>query len=345
MAASSVISTYRSLLRETRQLPHIYLRHVVQFFQVKVQQYFRKNIITKQNRPRLVDAKLRKARKELRRLRRANEGDRKALQQVLDLAYGRQGKLKHELMKHFLSNPFEPLPPRIIPAVERSRPPSYSPELTTLLTSIHARTLTKPLKLSALHAPPTLPERADPSSEEARLLGPFSRRREVNIRWRYHTGELKKTYFPVELTRPAVDDACRLRETGAEELKLLEEVERLASSPHSDGIPRPRRERRTVPEQKSVSQPIQAEFSSSLPRRFLRRRYRELLSRIPILTPNGKASTGCSTALSPLALSNGTRPLRVGQGTEDDVDWIIRAEAENMRSEKKNQIQNKRGRP
>jgi LYR motif-containing protein 2-like len=83
---------------------------------VKVQQYFRKNVITKQYRPRLVDAKLKKARKvrilfqcafhyiftdmkELRRLRRANEGDRKALQQVLDLAYGRQGKLKHELMK------------------------------------------------------------------------------------------------------------------------------------------------------------------------------------------------------------------------------------------------------
>jgi hypothetical protein len=241
-------------------------------------------------------------------------------------------------MQYFLSNPFDPLPPRIIPAVERSRPPSYSPELTTLLTSIHARTLTKPLKPSALRTPPTLPEHADPSSQEARLLGPFSRRREVNIRWRYHTGELKKTYFPLELTRPTIDDTCRLRGTGAEELKLLEEVERLARSPH-DGTPRPRRERRTVPDQKSVSQPFEAEFDSSLPRRFLRRRYRELLSRIPILTPNGKTSTGCSTALSPLALSNATRPLRIGQGTEDDVDWIIRAETEDMRkSEKKNQI-------
>lgn len=37
--------------------------------------------------------------KELRRLHKANEGDRKALQHVLDTAYGRKGKLKHELMK------------------------------------------------------------------------------------------------------------------------------------------------------------------------------------------------------------------------------------------------------
>jgi hypothetical protein len=36
-----------------------------------------------------------------------------------------------------------------------------------------------------LVTPPTLPERADPTSEAARLLGRLSRRREVNIHWRY----------------------------------------------------------------------------------------------------------------------------------------------------------------
>lgn len=231
-------------------------------------------------------------------------------------------------MQHYLSNPFESPSPRIIPAVERSRPPSYSPELTTLLTSVHARTLTKPLKPSALHTPPTLPSRADPSSEEARLLGPFSRRREVNIRWRYHTGEVKRTYYPLELTRPAEEpNTSRLRETGAEELKLLEEVERLARSPH-DGVPMPRRERRTMPNHKRESQPFQAKFDSPLPTRFLRRRYRELLSRIPILTLDSSSSTGCRTSLSPLALSNDTRISRMGRAAAEDVDWIVRAETE-----------------
>jgi hypothetical protein len=231
-------------------------------------------------------------------------------------------------LQHYLSNPFEPPPSRIIPTVERSRPPSYSPELTTLLTSIHARTVTKPLKPSALRIPPTLPNHADPSSEEARLLGPFSLRREVNIRWRYHTGELKRTYFPLELTRSADEpNASRLRETGAEELKLLEEVERLARSPQ-EGVPMPRRERRATPNHEREPQPYQARFDSSLPTRFLRRRYRELLSRIPILTLNNKASMGCSTSLSPLALSDDTRMSRMGRGTEEDADWILRAETE-----------------
>lgn len=240
------------------------------------------------------------------------------------------------LVQHFLSNPFEPPPTRIIPAVERSRPPSYSPELTTLLTSHHARTLTRPLKLGALHTPSTLPERANQSSEEARLLGPFSRRREVNIRWRFHMGELKKTYFPLELTRlPDNNDMPHLRETGAEELKLLEDVERLARSPH-EGVPMPRRERCTVLDHKPASHPLQPVFDSSLPTRFLRRRYRELLSRIPILTPNSKAKTGCSTTFSPLALSSATRSLRIGQGTEEDVNWIIRAETEDVRKSEKN---------
>lgn len=248
-----------------------------------------------------------------------------------------------KFVQRYLSNPAAPLPPRIIPAVERSRPPSYSPELTTLLTSIHARTTTKPLKLSALHTPPTLPERANPSSDEARFLGPFSRRREVNIRWRHHTGEVKKTFPPLELTkRHGAEGPSYIRETGAEELKLLEEVECLARSPH-EGPPMPRRERQTSIRMDDVPRPVQARFDSPLPTRFLRRRYRELLSRIPILTPSSKTETGCVTAFSPLALSHTTRggASRMGQATEDDVDWIIEAEAkrETRRKSRDEQIQ------
>ncbi|KAF8519101.1 hypothetical protein BU17DRAFT_47936 [Hysterangium stoloniferum] len=320
---SVISSVYRSLLREARRLPHLYVR---QFFHVTIQQYFRENVVGRRCNLTLVNAKLSRAKKELRRLRRANNGEKKAMEHVLDVAYGRKGKLKHELMKRFLTNPFDPPPPRIIPGVERSRPPSYSPELSTLLVSAHARTITKPLKPVALVTPPTLPERADPKSEEARLLGTLSRRREVNIRWRYYVAEVKKTYYPLELTKPnGVSETSRFRQTGAEGLSLLKEVEQLASSGHMSS-PVPRRQRGKAAEPGDSENPLQhAASDSQFTKRFLRRRYRELLSRIPILTPDTEGKYGGQTSLSPLSLSNSSRMWRVGQASEEDVDWVIKA--------------------
>ncbi|GJJ09871.1 hypothetical protein Clacol_004095 [Clathrus columnatus] len=229
-------------------------------------------------------------------------------------------------MERYLTNITESPPPRIIPGVERSRPPSYSPELATLLTSTHSRTLTKPLKHTALKNPPTLPERANPSSEEARILGPFSKRREVNIRWRYHTGEIKRTYYPLELSEP--DDPeykHNLRGTGAECLALLKEVEDLARSP----LPIPGRKRDAKADTANlVTHPYQQEkFDSSLPNRFLRRRYRELLARIPILIPDKNTQYGAKTTWSPLALVSSDRNVvQYGIASEEDIDWIIKAD-------------------
>src|SRR5204863_39349 len=80
----------------------------------------------------------------------------------------------HEaLIQPLLTDPSAPLPPRIIPSVEKSRPPVYSPEVVTLLTSPFSRT-TKALKPQDLSFPPTLPQRANPTSDMAKLLGPFS---------------------------------------------------------------------------------------------------------------------------------------------------------------------------
>ncbi|KIJ46392.1 hypothetical protein M422DRAFT_29255 [Sphaerobolus stellatus SS14] len=331
-------STYRGLLRQARYLPHLYLRT---FFRVKITHYFRNNIVARWDLPeRLLAAKLKRAEKELRLLRRANNGEKRAFDYVLDVAYGRRGKLKHELSKHYLTNPYEPPPPRIIPQVERSRPPSYSPELVTLLTSGHARTQTKPLKPSALVTPPTLPERANPSSEEARLLGRLSLRREVNIRWRYHSGELKKTYFPLEVSEASFaisDDQIKSpRPTGVEELALVSELERLARSPH-EGVPMPRRQRlsessagqKQNQNQSSRQASIKTDFNSPKPIRFIRRRYRELLSRVPILRQDSKSKTGCSTAISSLAISHGFKGMTVPNAAEEDVEWVLRASADN----------------
>lgn len=337
---SIIRSTYRAFLRQAHALPHIYLR---EFFRVRSTQYFRENIISRQHLPEdLLQAKLKTVQKELRRLRRANNGEKRALDHVLDLAYGRKGKLKHELMKHYLTNPAKPPPASIIPGVERSRPPSYSPELTTLLTSVHSRTLTKPLKPEALVNPPTLPARADPSSEEARLLGRLSLRREVNIRWRFHSGELKRTYFPLELSEKGSSNGEANarpvpRQTGAEELALVAELERLATSPH-DGVPIPRRQRAALKDQKGDHKPnthqesFESNFNSPKPVRFIRRRYRELLGRVPILRSDGHAKTGCSTTVSSLAIGHDFKGMRVPNAAQDDLDWILRSDLGNKES-------------
>ena len=48
-----------------------------------------------------------------------------------------------------------------------------------------------------------LPARADPASEEARLLGPFSLRRKANIHRRFFREELGRTMPPLELQHGA----------------------------------------------------------------------------------------------------------------------------------------------
>ncbi len=56
--------------------------------------------------------------------------------------------------------------------------------------------------------PPTLPARATPSSEDARLLGPFSRRRLVNERRRFFKQEMSRLLPPLRIrTEAAVSGA------------------------------------------------------------------------------------------------------------------------------------------
>ncbi|OBZ79295.1 hypothetical protein A0H81_00776 [Grifola frondosa] len=166
----AVFSLYRSFRREIARLPTEYLR---QFFRLKVGDDVRAILDT--NHGRLQATKTKRVEKELRKLRDANAGRVKPFNHILDVAYGRIGKLRWEIMKPLLSDLKAPLPDRIIPQ-ERNR------------------------DLLRLATPPKLPNRADPTSEEARLLGPFSKRRQVNIRWRYFTQEWKKLYPPLQVT-------------------------------------------------------------------------------------------------------------------------------------------------
>jgi len=262
---------------------------------------------------------------------------------VLDLAYGRKGPLKWSILTPLLSHPAAPAPPRIIPSVARSRPPTYGPELRALLLSPYARPSGKAPKSSHLLSPPTLPPRASPSSEDARLFGPFSKRREVNIRWRYFFYQWKRLYPPLEVSvkqqgtqeTSSQENAllgARIRGVGTQTAGQLDEVKSLAG-PASEKPPAPRRiDQIYLPH----THPSAAD-RRSLPNRFLRRRYRELLGRIPVLTysyvsgesvtsSNGYPTGKYEVSLAPAALSPYVRQGTVHSQELDAVDlaWFER---------------------
>lgn len=214
----------------------------------------------------------------------------------------------------------------------------YGPELTALLLSHYTRPSSgKPLKPSHLSNPPTLPLRADPSSEDARLFGPFSKRREVNIRWRHFSYHWKRLYPPLEVSvnkqgareASSQEDAilgARIRGVGMQTAGLLAELISLTGS----GSERPPTPRRIDPVYAPLSVSRVAD-GQVLPNRFLRRRYRELLGRIPILTyscvpgrsvmdtkdcPAGKYEV----SLAPNALSPRIQHEKARSKVLDDVD-------------------------
>ncbi|KAJ7596854.1 hypothetical protein C8J56DRAFT_298968 [Mycena floridula] len=249
-------SLYRSCLRAIRRLPDPYLR---EFFRLKFSDEFRD--FTSRKVPRI--------QREIKKINSANAGNVPAFEWALNYAYGRSGKLRRELLEQLRLAPSKPLALRIIPALERSRPPVYSDELTALLTSGTARP-TRAMTKKDITTPPTLPLRADPTSEDYRLLGPLSKRRNVNIRWKYFTDEISRLWLPLESS-----GETRIRNFGFEGVELQEHVERIAG-PVQRALPITRKER------EAGVQPILVPRSQTS--RWVRRRYRTLLGKIPRLT-------------------------------------------------------------
>ncbi|KIK48437.1 hypothetical protein CY34DRAFT_20834 [Suillus luteus UH-Slu-Lm8-n1] len=295
----TVASVYRSYIREIRRLPHAYLRQV---FRLKAEDDCRAALRTECDDRR--KGKLRRVLKTIQGVRAANNGNHLAFNRILDLAYGRVGRLKWELMEPLLSDPNAPLPPPMIPGKESSRPPAYSQELAALLTSGFSRKK-KPLILDDLSFPPILPERADPNSSDALILGPFSKRREVNARWKYFKQEWKKVLPPLQIS---VSPSQEVGDEGSE-LGASAAVRKIGF----DG---------TVVLEELVHLTTKSENTSgaSPPRRWLRRRYQELLGRLPILTffssPNDLKTKG-----------GGPLPY----ATDDDVAWNLKASGEQAR--------------
>ena len=242
-----------------------------------------------------------------------------------------------------------PVPARIIAPVERSRPPVYSPELTALLLSPYSRSSGKTLKPSHLHEPPTLPSKADPTSEDARLFGPLSKRRQVNIRWRYFSHHWKRIYPPIEISvkhqetqnissQEGLAPNAGIRGVGLQGAGLLEKLKMLAGEVSK----RPIAPRRINSAYRSKSPPIAAD-RGSLPNRYLRRRYRELLGRIPILTrpnvpgnlttattPNSHSTGKYAVSLATNALSQRVQHEVAHSSEVDAVDlaWFLRGKSD-----------------
>ncbi|KAF9056548.1 hypothetical protein BJ165DRAFT_1522450 [Panaeolus papilionaceus] len=262
--------------------------------------------IRRANVPSVRDNRLRRITQDIRRIGLANQGNRKAFHRVLDIAYGRKGKLRHELLEPFLPAQDEAKQPKLIPFLERSRPPTYTPALKALLSSEFARK-SKALKPSYMDKPPTLPEKADPNSLEARTFGRLSKRREVNIRWRYFTNEIRKIFPPVEVRHRLTEDDHKHSTPdvrgGMQGLGLIEGIETIVGPLHTPP-PMTRRERRS--RQLSISATTAVQVSGH-PSRWVRRRYRHLLGKLPVIAFNPRAKSGSPAAFS-LGLSPRTFP-------------------------------------
>lgn len=227
---------------------------------------------------------------------------------------------RQPLLTDHHASPPEPM----FPGKPESRPPTYSPELKALLTSSCSRV--KPLSERALRSPPLLSPRADAKSEEARLLGPLSKRRELNFRWRYFVSEWKKVRPPLNIS-PA-STYCEERSTfGFHGLQLFEDIEALAAQD-------PNLKRGTRRERDTSCHASLVHVDRPLPTpRWLRRRYRELLSRVPILIQ--KQPSKFLVSSSPLAWSSERFKAPFMSEVDDgDIAWMMQAEEYKQPTEK-----------
>lgn len=335
----AVLSLYRSALRQVRLLPHNYLR---QYFRIKFADDARRILETWENEG-LRYYKIKRVRKEVTKLERANAGDRHYLLRAMNFAYGRSGPMKYAIIEPLLSNPGADAPPRIISSLEHSRPPVFSPELSALLISSQSRLANKALAPADLVRPPLLPPQADPKSTEARLFGPLSKLREVNIRQRFFKTQWKTILPPLEVTvrtggqgsTTDWDDVKRagIRGVGLQGAGVFRELQILAG-PVGQSPPKPRRQRQTINGLESDNDSPPEPTTPPAPNRYLRRRYREFLRSIPILKYTPPADKSASepnrkgryhVALAPNLLSTNSRaPHSLPEADAVDIAWLER---------------------
>lgn len=185
-----------------------------------------------------------------------------------------------------------------------------------------------------------MPLRVNPHSEEARLFGPLSKRREVNIRWRHFSAEWRKVWPPLEVqvSSAGVDNSTDISKVSSagirpmplQGLGLLEEASALAQPPNTEKTSGEDQSNSVRPYTLRQFRPFDNVDESAA--RWYRRRYRELLARIPILkysaSSKPKSTTGSyEVSPPPNALANAYRslPERWPEADEDELTWLDNA--------------------
>lgn len=169
-----------------------------------------------------------------------------------------------ELLRETRNSTVTPLEPGNL----RTRPPLYTPRLQAYLTSPWSHNKGKAPTKQQLQTPSRMPERADPNSEEARLLGRLHPRREANIKWRY-LSELRG-----RLLAPQDPQVVKKLALNAHSFRLSdEEALKLAAVPEEQKIRFKEHERRSRKHSSAWSRP------KRITSRFMRRRYDELLDK------------------------------------------------------------------
>ncbi|KAK4055662.1 hypothetical protein OIV83_000208 [Microbotryomycetes sp. JL201] len=315
---------YRALLREARALlddrarcgatKTAYTRELMRPYTLRG--YYKASIVVKQ------------ANKLLRQLQAANDGYGHAIERTLAVAFGQRGPAKHELLQPFV---------RPNPAFTTHK---FSPALAALVTSPIATSAARAATLDNLKTPPSLPPRAFPDTEEARLLGPLTPQRTKAIRRRYWNMQTAKLAAPIAVNisrsdkQPVDDPLDVLAAAGLQRIDLerghvrLSELERKASvtANHMPRLPRRAANRRdsrhsigTAPRSKMskddsdrrVFPPSVHNTKWSRPHtitsRLMRRQYQRLLERSPVVTvQDGRASA------SPAGLArDATKPFKI----------------------------------
>lgn len=189
--------------------------------------------------------------------------------------------------------------PPLVPGINRTRPPVYTDRLKAYLTSSLSHRTGKAPREKQLDWPPTLPERADPKSDEARLIGPLSKKREANIRWRYLRG-LEKRLFPPFKTEE------------------LDKLEKLVLKPAD-------LQRDKADTKLQLSAEARQEVGRKKPKditpRFMQRRYQEILNSGPILTQMNEGPASRWHISRPAgAREHGARPKL----SAEDRQWLSR---------------------
>ncbi|KAI5479376.1 hypothetical protein MNV49_003710 [Pseudohyphozyma bogoriensis] len=126
-----------------------------------------------------------KANRLLRQLQAANEGYLHAIQRVLENTYGIRGRTKHSLLEPFISD----------------NPPTLKHPASAVTRTILSSPLLSHIPLQSFVAP--LPPRADPTSEDSRLLGPLIPQRVKAIQKRWWKTTRRRLGGLVEVTDTA----------------------------------------------------------------------------------------------------------------------------------------------